>query len=162
MCRLGWREVLTTIKGQFWPLTNDAISTPGVWMPMIQGVSVSNATAPNLPNIIQSKLVALVDTGADMCCIDETLANSLPTLTPIRQLPQRGATGARLSNLYYLQIIVPSDNVEGSTIFEVRCLSSPLKAQGFLCDLLLGEDVIQHFELHLNRLRNDWSLSSFE
>jgi hypothetical protein len=129
-------------------------------MPLIQGVSISNSTGPRTPNVIQSKLVALVDTGADMCCIDETLANSLPMLIPVRKATQRGATGPRLTNVYFLQVIVPSDGAEGSTIFEVQCLSSPLKSQGMNCDLLLGEDVIQHFELHLNRSRNEWRLSN--
>jgi len=129
---------------------------------MIQGASISDSKDPNVVNVIKSNLIALVDTGADMCAIDEDLANHLTTLIPIRQVNERGATGGRVANVYYLQIIVPNENISGKDRFQVECVSSPLKGQGLFCDLLLGEDVIQHFELHLNRSHNEWTLTKAE
>lgn len=146
---------LTVIKGQFLPCTNDVKSLPGLWMPMLQGVSISGSKNPNVP---QLKLVALVDTGADMCAIDEEVANRLK-LAPIKQRDERGGFGGRTTDVYDLQIILPNENLNGETRFQVETVSAPLKAQGFLCDFVLGEDVIQHFELHLNHSRNEWTLT---
>jgi Retroviral aspartyl protease len=152
---------MDTIKGQFHPCTHDAANTPTLWMPMLQGVSISDATSPILINIIEKDLVALIDTGADLCLIDEDLAKRLSTLYQISSnSPTHGATGAGKATKYYLQIIVPSEGLHQTTLFQVQCVSSPLRQQGLLCDLSLGEDVIHNYELHLNRSQNSWTLTS--
>jgi hypothetical protein len=127
-------------------------------MPMLQGVSISDSKNPNSLNAGQRKLIAIVDTGADMCAIDDEIANQL-SLVAIRQSDERGGYGGRMTNVYDLRIILPNENLNGETHFQVETLSAPLKAQGFLCDFVLGEDVIQHFELHLNRSLDEWTLT---
>lgn len=95
---------------------------------MIQGGSISDSKDPNVVTVIQRDLLVLVDTGADMCALDEDIAGRLK-LIPIKQTNDRGGFGGRMTNVYNLQIILP------------------------------GEDVIQHFELRLNRSRDEWTLT---
>ena len=137
---------MTVIKGHFWACTDDVKSNPGLWMPMIQGASISDSKDPNVVNVIQRDLFALVDTGADMCALDQDIAGRLK-LIPIKQTNDRGGFGGRMTNVYNLQIVLPTESLNGETRFQIECVAAPLKSQGFLCDFVLGEDVIQHFEL---------------
>ena len=129
-------------------------------MPIIQGVSISTSTDPVIVgSVAADKLIALIDTGADMCAIDTGLATSL-AMVPLRKTQLRGSTGPKPdTDVYLMKIIINTDVPNVPFVYLGQFVSSPLKDQGYTTDLLIGEDVIQHFELSLNRSLNQWVLT---
>jgi hypothetical protein len=141
------------INDIFAPCTTAAASTPQLWMPMIQGVSVSDSTDPNRPNIIENNLVALIDTGSDYCRIDANLAAKHSSLTQIGTMNALGATGPGAEKIFSLQIIF------GQVRFQSACATAVLRSGGSLFDLLLGMDAIRFFDLNIVRSRHLVTLS---
>jgi hypothetical protein len=141
------------ITGTFAPCTPSAASTPHLWMPMLQGVSISDATDQNIQNIIDKDLVALIDTGSDYCRIDQSLASKYPSLKQVGEMDSIGATGPGKEKLYELQIIF------GTVRFQAICATAILRSGGSLFDLLIGMDAIRFFELSVVRARHQVTMT---
>jgi predicted aspartyl protease len=137
------------IHGRFGPLRAD----PGVpatsqelFQPLIDAVSISDSVDPKVANVVESGLVALIDTGSDLCCIDKKLAEKYPSLVVFKDhQAQHGATGQGDSKIYNLQIIF------GSVWLQMYASTAALRSDGMLCDLLLGMQAIRFFDLNINR-----------
>jgi hypothetical protein len=119
--------------------------TPELFVPMLDGVSLSDAIDQNPRHIVRTDLVALIDTGSDFCRIDRQLAASIPTLKYIKDVPSLSASGGGTESVYSLQIIVEE------YLLPVFCLTASLRSSGSLSDLLFGMDAIRHFDLKVNR-----------
>lgn len=72
------------------------------------GFDLAYHPSSNSPPIAGAKDVgALVDTGANQCCIDATLAMQLQ-LPIVNQIKVAGVHGARMMNMHLAQVYIPS------------------------------------------------------
>jgi hypothetical protein len=117
---------------------------PNLWMPMVR-VSLSDSIDLNVQNVVNDDIVALVDTGSDYCRIDVEFVKKYPNLKQLGEMKAASPTGTAIEKMYAAQIIIDGHPVP--TI----CLSAPLREVGNQFDLLLGMDVIRHFELSVIR-----------
>jgi predicted aspartyl protease len=142
-------ETSMIMHGRFGPLRADPgvpATSPELFQPPIDAVSISDSVDPKAVHIVESGLVALIDTGADFCCIDKKLADKYPSLVVFRDhQAQHGATGQSDSKIYNLQIIF------GGVRLQMYASTAALRSDGMLCDLLLGMEAIRLFDLNINR-----------
>lgn len=96
-------------------------------------------TPPNLPQTI---IPALVDTGAGESCIDSTLAMTL-NLPIVDRRSVSGSAGAHEVNVHLAQIFVPSLN---HTVFGAFC-AVDLAAGGQNHQALIGRTFLQGFTM---------------
>lgn len=132
-------------KGIFAPANASARANPSIWMPMIR-VSISDATSNDREHILDDDIVALIDTGADLCRIDETLIAKYKTFQSLGTTTSSSPTGSLTTNVYLVQIII-----DGHRLL-MQCPEAPLnRFEGAFYGLLLGMDAIQYFDLSVNR-----------
>jgi hypothetical protein len=133
------------IKGTFAPVRKNHIGRTNLWLPVIR-VSLSDSVDPNIQNIIDDSVLAIVDTGSTNCCIDTGYIATHSTFRAIG-VPQQvtGATGTIMSGIYSVQIIVDGH------VLQMECPSIPLHSDDNPCHLLFGMDAIRFFDLSLHR-----------
>jgi hypothetical protein len=95
--------------------------------------------APNLP---QTPLPALVDTGANESCIDSGLAMRL-NLPIVDQRPISGVHGSGIVNVHLAHILIPA---LGHTLYGPFC-AVDLVAGGQAHHALLGRTFLQNFTM---------------
>jgi hypothetical protein len=138
--------------GLFGPANASARETPTLWMPMIR-VSLSDTIHNETQHIVDDDVLALIDTGSDLCRIDEEMANKYSfktigitqTVTP---------TGRGIFKVYLVQMIL-----DGHSLL-LYCPAVPLRRyEGAIYDMLLGMDVIRYFDLTVSREQSLVTLS---
>jgi predicted aspartyl protease len=122
-----------------------------VWGPMLK-VSLSDSTVPTIVNIIATDLLALVDTGADVCYIDTSLAtqHNMQSRNTLSAISSGGSTNA---SVYIGQIIL-----EGRTNLQMAMVGIDLRARGFRHRFLIGMEALRYFEMTMRRQSGSFSL----
>jgi predicted aspartyl protease len=117
-----------------------------LWMPMIK-FSLSRAILPEDEHIVARDLVALIDTGSDLCRIDEQVAEK-HNLYRTRSLVKARNEGRDYTNETFLCQIIFDD----FTKLHLICAAFKLRGEGGAAfDFLLGMDAIRHFDLSVVR-----------
>jgi predicted aspartyl protease len=104
-------------------------------------------------NTILTNGNALIDTGSDACCIGIKFAkdHSLKIVNPHSK--SVGATGEADTETYNVQIFI-----DGRWI-TVECVTLDFEQRHFQFDLIIGMNLLSHFELSVNSSRRLISLS---
>jgi hypothetical protein len=140
------------IIGYFGPIS--AANIPDLWGPMIR-FSLSKSTRPAETEIVERDLVALIDTGSDLCRVDTALATKY-NLIERGTMPAVGSGVQSIVQTYSLQVIL-----EDQTKLQLTCPSVRLREVGAPFDFLFGMDAIRFFDLSIARSRQAVSLSNF-
>jgi predicted aspartyl protease len=111
------------------------------------------ATAPPMPGL--KGINALVDTGADECCIDSQLAAQL-NLPIVDRRHISGAHGKKEVNVHLAQVYVPSLNITMNGAFA----GVDLVAGGQIHSALIGRTFLMHFRLIYNGMTGDVEISN--
>jgi len=107
------------------------------------GFDASHHHASTTPPTPGAKGVsALVDTGANQCCIDATLAMQLQ-LPIVNQVKVSGVHGAAMANMHLAQIHVPSLN---QTIWG-HFIGADLTGGGQAHRAILGRDFLRNYKM---------------
>jgi hypothetical protein len=139
--------------GIFAPINKTHVNQSNFWVPVIR-VSLSDSIDPNPAHIIDNDVLAIIDTGATCCCIDEKYIEKHNTFTFTgHKTPMTGATGSMLAPVYWVQIIVDGH------ILQMQCPAIPLHSDDNPCDLLFGMDAIRCFDFSLHRSPQKVTLS---
>lgn len=104
------------------------------------------------PHPLMKRFKGLWDTGASASMISEKVVKELG-LHPIRQIETHHAQGTTMSNLYYINIVIPN----GIEIINIA--ASEGKLHDF--DMLIGMDVIALGDFALTH-KNDHTVFSFQ
>ncbi len=118
-------------------------------------VALSDSTNPNRVNVVATDVRALIDTGADVCYIDNQLAEMF-------RLKQRGTvstftgTGSAVNPRYECQVLLPDDSKP--TLLHTIMVGADLQSNGFEHRLLIGMEGLQHFEMKMRRSSGRFSL----
>ncbi len=152
-CAKHWGGAMVT--GLFAPANASARTIPTLWMPMVR-VSLSDATDAindDTEHVVDDDVLALIDTGADLCRIDEHIVEKYP-LKRVGTTETASPTGKAVFKVYLVQIIL-----DGRRLI-MYCPAVPLRRhEGAIYDLLLGMDAIRHFDLSVCRARVSVTLS---
>jgi predicted aspartyl protease len=155
---LFWLSLVATtqeqimVTGFFAPQRDNAPS--GFWSPMLRA-SLSNSVDPAKVNIVATDLLALVDTGADACFIDDRLAQQFG-LPVRRQIEIVTGTGKATASVYRGQIVLQDD-----TKLSMAMVGSNFEQNGFRHRLLIGMEGLRFFELRMHRPSHQFSLQWF-
>jgi predicted aspartyl protease len=125
-----------------------ALARLGIIINVEIGIDLATADALRalgqpIPNPVACQ--ALIDTGASILAIDQTIAQSL-------NLTRRGintthtANGPRQCNLYAVALSFPATNLKSYNV--IQASEVDLSAQPFKC--LIGRDVLSHWHVHYN------------
>jgi hypothetical protein len=134
-----------TAIGYFGPASASG-SDQALWMPMIK-FSLSNAILPEDEHIVARDLVALIDTGSDLCRIDERLAETHNLYRTRSIIKSRNEGRDYTNSSFACQIIL-----EDSTKLHLICAAFNLRGDGGAAfDFLFGMDAIRHFDLSVVR-----------
>jgi hypothetical protein len=143
------RHVLTlrlmTAIGYFGPASANG-SDHALWMPMIK-FSLSSAILPEDEHIVARDLVALIDTGSDLCRIDNRLAETYHLFPAGAIIKARNEGKDYVSQSFVCQVIL-----EDSTKLHLICAALNLRGDGGAAfDFLFGMDAIRRFDLSVVR-----------
>ena len=92
-----------------------------------------------LSNACATKVQALIDTGADGCCIDEQLALELGLLSG-KQYLMIGANGEFTTTEYLARIFIPALNIEIEDYFAGIKISDDISGYRFI----IGRDFLKN------------------
>jgi hypothetical protein len=98
--------------------------------------------------------LALVDTGASLCCVDEAAIRQLG-IPPFGYAPVAGATGSSNQTTYPASLSFPGTPIPNITFFDF--VGSPLASLGILA--LIGRNVLAQFVMVYNGPGGHVSLS---
>jgi hypothetical protein len=130
-------------NGFFGPLIAHNASVPELWGPMLK-VGFSDSLDPNRRHIVANDIVASVDTGAEMCAIDDSFARSSRlSPDPNDVLKTHTATGVATLPVYRGQVIIDSKTIQ------LRFVGADFA--GAVHKITLGMDALRFFDLHLSR-----------
>jgi len=145
-------------------LSAKALSLLGAFFPIEVHVPLQIAAAmakagQTVPNRISG--IGLIDTGATLTCIDETILLSLG-LNPIGQVNSVTANGPMLCNVYPARILFP---VQGWTLDLGQSMGVNLKGQAIPTDppqpiiALLGRNLLERSVLIYNGITGLWTIT---
>jgi hypothetical protein len=138
--------------GFFGPANASAREVTTLWMPMIR-VSLSNATNNEAEHIVDDDVLALIDTGSDLCRIDDEMVNKYQ-FKPIGTTQTVTPTGRGAFKVYLVQMILDRHRLM------LYCPAVPLRRyEGAIYDILLGMDAIRYFDLTVSRVQSLVTLS---
>jgi hypothetical protein len=115
-------------------------------------IAVSDSDNLNNIHIVENKLSALIDTGAELCRIDSGLIEKHKFISK-GQVESNNAGVISNISLYVVQIVM-----EDSTVLQLTCASSPLRSSGQSVDFLFGMDAIRFFALTVAKSRQEVTL----
>jgi predicted aspartyl protease len=141
------------IDGFFWPQIEGVIPYSALWCPMVL-LSLGDVSNPNTPNIVEKNIAALIDTGSEICLIDEGLIQRHPSFTFMHDRVVSGAGGAVKVKTYLADIIV-----DGHVLSPHECGAFPLKDSGCLHEAVFGMSALRLFVLSVNRSTDRVTLS---
>ena len=102
---------------------------------------VFDPAVPSTVNLPADPILALIDTGADIACIDDDLAKKLG-LPVVDRATCSGAGGSREANVYAAQIVLPDGYVIHGRFAGVK-----LQAGGQSYQVLLGRSNFVHYTI---------------
>ena len=116
-------------------------------------ISLSDATHNGTEHIVDNDVLALIDTGSDLCRIDEEMINKY-SFEPVGTTQTVTPTGRGTFKVYLVQIVL-----DGHRLI-LYCPAVPLRRyEGAIYDMLLGMDVIRYFDLTVSRAQSLVTLS---
>ena len=109
--------------------------------------SLSSAILPEDEHIVARDLVALIDTGSDLCRIDEKLAEAHNLYRTRSLVKSKNEGHDYINRSFACQVIL-----EDSTKLHLICAAFNLRGEGGAAfDFLFGMDAIRHFDLSVVR-----------
>lgn len=154
------------VYNHYYPDSNNLINTSEsaqrlqIYGPTVPvAVSVTPAHAQVLTNGGQAVPpavtgLALIDTGASLCSVDESVIQQLG-IPSFGYMPVSGVTGASVQNTYPASLSFPGTMLPNVTFFDF--IGSPLSGLGIL--VLIGRNVLSSFVLVYNGPGGHMSLS---
>jgi predicted aspartyl protease len=138
------------ITGFFAPMREG--SPKPIWSPMLL-VSLGNGLDPGIKLIVETGVLALADTGADVCYIDIELAQRLKLLE-LGSSKNYSAAGVVTSPIFGGQIVLS----DGSML-QMAMVGSYMQKNGFRHRVLLGMEALHHFRMVVTRKTDKFSLA---
>lgn len=110
-------------------------------------ISIHN---PNKPELFKDNIEALVDSGASMTCIPESMLTNIGNLT-ISQLTMRSASGNTVPrNTYIINIKIAGSCFPETQKIEVMSIPGEYA--------LIGRDILNQYKIVLDASQNKWGL----
>ena len=125
------------IQGYYTQPSHGNPNSPAFRFPVIEvsfGAQSSNPT---------TTLVGMLDTGADLCLVDESLVADLPAGATMPTFQPDGSTANM--QMYQGKLVIPQ--LEFSLSGEFK--SAPFRSQKKAYDIILGMDFIRFFEMNI-------------
>jgi hypothetical protein len=132
------------VSGFFGAITLGGASVFEYQAPMIW-FSLSKTIPPDAVNIVESGLIALIDTGADMCSIDSALVKKHKLILGPK-IPTIAAGVQKAFHTCEVRIIL-----EDGQPLQLMCRSVALRASSSQFDFLFGMDAIRFFCLSVTK-----------
>ena len=130
-------------NGFFGPMRDDKQNHPDIWTPYIRLALTDEAGAT-----LESDVLALIDTGADVCYIDNELAKKIG-LVPVNRLKAFTGTGSKESLLFKCTFLI-NDQPKDSRL-TMATVGADLASNGMNHRVLLGMEALGHFDLRISR-----------
>ncbi len=123
------------------------------WAPMLK-VGLSNSVYPNPIKVLAADILAVIDTGADACYIDSTLAEQ-HNLEEVGSLYTHGGGHARLAKAYRALILL-----DGNIQLDMIMPSQDFQTAQVPHRFLIGMEALRCFDLSIcraqGRVRLEW------
>lgn len=130
-------------NGFFGPMHDDKQNHPDLWTPYIRLTLTDEAGAT-----LEDDVVALIDTGADVCYIDNELAKKTG-LVPVDRLKAFTGTGSKESLLFKCVFLIKDQPKDNRLV--MATVGADLASNGMNHRILLGMEALRHFDLRISR-----------
>ena len=139
------------VSGFFGPISRGGASEPAFQGPMLR-ISLSDTLPPEPLNIIEPDLIALIDTGSDICGIDSALVKKHGLITR-GKTPAISTAGQTSVEMCEVRIIL-----QDGQALRMVCRVVSIREVSAEFDFLFGMDAIRFFRLSVAKPLNEVTL----